>query len=135
MIHSSKVSHDFSRDFVCIIPVSVIINSTVESPLIVKVNTLGASNESHITSARYELTNPQSLSNFRWIGHCEFRIELESFTSKKLELKCAFTAPGTYDLGERIRILCRSTDSPYSAVMQNTSFDSSVVITGICQYK
>lgn len=132
MIHASNIKHDFAKEVICIIPVTVIINSTVQAPLIVKVNTLGTSNEVQMTSSRYELTNPQSLSNFRWIGHSEFRTELMSFTSKKLYLKCAFTAPGTYDLGGRIEILCRSPDSPYAAVMQNVSYDSSVVVTGIC---
>lgn len=132
MIHVADTVHDFSKNIVCIIPVTVIINSTVQAPLIVKVNTLGTSNENQMTSSRYELTNPQSSRNFRWIGHSEFRIELNSFMSKELSLKCAFTAPGTYDLGGRIEILCRSPDSPYAAVMQNVSYDSSVVITGIC---
>lgn len=131
MIHPSKVTHNFKNELICIIPVSVVIHSAASSLLEVKINTLGTSTESQLPLPRHELSNPQSLLNFRWVGHSEILISLEPYTSKNLSLMAAFTSSGTYDLAGRLELLCRPPSSPYDTVMQNISFDSSIIIEGI----
>lgn len=131
MVHPSKISHNFESQSICVVPVSVILHSTVSTPLEVKVNTLGTSTETQMMPPRHELSNPQPLLNFRWVGHSEFLVLMEEFTSKELSLMAAFTTPGTYDLAGRLEILCRIPKSPFSTVMQETSFDSSIIIQGV----
>lgn len=130
IIHPSKISHDFKNELVCIIPIIVMIHSTVAVPLEVKINTLGTSTENQMPLPRHELSSPQSLLNFRWVGHSEILIFLEPYTSKNLSLMAAFTTCGTYDLAGRLKLLCRPPSAPYNTIMQNVSFDSSIIIDG-----
>lgn len=75
-----------------------------------------------------ELFNPHSSNYFRWMGHSEFVCSLKPFNSHKIHLNVAVIAPGTYDLGGRIEILCRSPNQRYDPVMQSCRVQSSLVV-------
>lgn len=74
------------------------------------------------------LYNPFSSKYFRWIGKGRIVKVLEPFCSERIELLAAVFAPGTYDLGARIEILCHRTDEPQNVVLETCRIDSALIV-------
>lgn len=77
-----------------------------------------------------QLYSPHSSSSFRWVGLAGTWLELGPHTSGKIYLSAAIGSPGTYDLGSRLEVLCRSPGAPEAdAVSQRWHIESAFVVS------
>lgn len=80
------------------------------------------------SSSKVYLYNPYSSKYFRWTGKGRIVKMLKPFCSERIELSAAVFAPGTYDVGARIEILCGRTDAPQNVVLQTCQIDSALIV-------
>ncbi|KAJ9597037.1 hypothetical protein L9F63_027073, partial [Diploptera punctata] len=110
-------------------PVKVTLQNCSNSPLVVKVNTLG--NSGSVSAAnKNQLYSPHSSTSFRWVGLVGAWIDLGPHKSEDVFLSAAMGSPGTYDLGSRLEVVCRSPGAPeVDAVSQIWRIESSLVVS------
>lgn len=75
-----------------------------------------------------ELFTINSSSNYRWMGHSEFVCNVKAFNTHQLLLHMAVIAPGTYDLGERIRISCKTPNEENDVILQVCRVHSTLIV-------
>ncbi|XP_021914689.1 trafficking protein particle complex subunit 8 isoform X2 [Zootermopsis nevadensis] len=127
--HASQVIHDFKKSRLCVTPVMLTLQNCSDRCLVVKVNTLGNSSSASAAN-KNQLYSPHSSSSFRWVGLAGTWLELGPHTSGKIYLSAAIGSPGTYDLGSRLEVLCRSPGAPEAdAVSQRWHIESAFVVS------
>ena len=77
-----------------------------------------------------QLYSPHSSSSFRWVGLVGAWIDLGPHKSEVINLSAAIGSPGTYNLGSRLEVLCKSPGAPeVDAISQIWRIESSIVVS------
>ncbi|CAG2060676.1 unnamed protein product, partial [Timema podura] len=95
----------------CVVPVRLHLQNCSDSHLVIKVTTVGNSSSSSLTN-KNQLYSPHSSGCFRWVGLACSNLELSPHASESVCLSAAFGSPGTFNLGTRLEVWCRSRGAP-----------------------
>nr|CAD7454701.1 unnamed protein product [Timema tahoe] len=126
--HPPSIAHDFKHSRLCVVPVRLHLQNCSDSHLVIKVTTVGNSSSSSLTN-KNQLYSPHSSGCFRWVGLACSNLELSPHTSESVCLSAAFGSPGTFNLGTRLEVWCRSRGAPEAdSVTQSWRVESSLIV-------
>nr|CAD7396556.1 unnamed protein product [Timema cristinae] len=126
--HPPSIAHDFKHSRLCVVPVRLHLQNCSDSHLVIKVTTVGNSSSSFLTN-KNQLYSPHSSGCFRWVGLACSNLELSPHASESVCLSAAFGSPGTFNLGTRLEVWCRSRGAPEAdSVTQSWRVESSLIV-------
>nr|CAD7568876.1 unnamed protein product [Timema californicum] len=126
--HPPSIAHNFKHSRLCVVPVRLHLQNCSDSHLVIKVTTVGNSSSSFLTN-KNQLYSPHSSGCFRWVGLACSNLELSPHASESVCLSAAFSSPGTFNLGTRLEVWCRSRGAPEAdSVTQSWRVESSLIV-------
>nr|CAD7195798.1 unnamed protein product [Timema douglasi] len=126
--HPPSIAHNFKHSRLCVVPVRLHLQNCSDSHLVIKVTTVGNSSSSFITN-KNQLYSPHSSGCFRWVGLACSNLELSPHASESVCLSASFGSPGTFNLGTRLEVWCRSRGAPEAdSVTQSWRVESSLIV-------
>ncbi|XP_011160627.1 trafficking protein particle complex subunit 8 isoform X1 [Solenopsis invicta] len=102
--HQRHVTHNFQRNRLCIVPVTMYLQNHSEMRVDVKITTIGTSSETHLPSIKSQLYSPQASTYYKYAGHSSIYSNVEAHASNNVELHAVLSSAGTYDLAARVEI-------------------------------
>lgn len=125
--HTPNVSHDFSRQRLCIVEVQLILYNCCDSSLFTKVS---LANLPSGMPSKSQLYLPHASSVVRWVGRLVSNVELAARSSHVVSLRSAIPGPGTYNLGAHLQVFCSlSGTSDKEAILQRMRLESAIVVS------
>ncbi|XP_056646298.1 trafficking protein particle complex subunit 8 [Diorhabda sublineata] len=128
LIYSPVVKHNFIKRKICIVPVKILLHSTVDNKILsVIVNTTEPSVKiPAITNSNMFCS--YGSSNFCWISNSKIVKILNPLTTATVQLAAALSGPGTFDLGAHIQVLCKYIDHPDPYILQTYQIHPTLII-------
>ncbi|XP_008543726.1 trafficking protein particle complex subunit 8 [Microplitis demolitor] len=105
--HLREIAHEFNRQQICIIPVTLNLQNNSQSQVYVQIKTIGTSSQLYLPSVKSQLYVPQASTYFRYACHTTICCKIESYQRHTVQLQAVISSPGTYDLASRLDLLAR----------------------------
>ncbi|XP_066587305.1 trafficking protein particle complex subunit 8 [Prorops nasuta] len=102
--HMRETTHDFNKNRLCIVPVTMCIQNHLQLEITVKINTAGTSSQTPLPSIKSQLYSPQASTCFRYACHSAVYFHIEPLARRRIKLQALLSASGTYDLASRIEV-------------------------------
>ncbi|CAD6238371.1 GSCOCG00008450001-RA-CDS [Cotesia congregata] len=105
--HSREIEHEFERNQICIVPVTLNLQNNSQSKVYVQIKTIGTSSQLYLPSVKSQLYVPQASTYFRYARHTTICCQIESYKRHSVKLQAVISSPGTYDLASRLDLSAR----------------------------
>ncbi|XP_011502697.1 PREDICTED: trafficking protein particle complex subunit 8 [Ceratosolen solmsi marchali] len=128
--YSKNVTHDFTGNRICIVPVMVNIQNNSESYVNVKVDTVGTSSQTLLLNIKTKLYSPQASTSFRYVGQTSLTLRLEPYEQQTIKLQAIFPAYGTYDLSSRLEVSAKVQNN-INYTLQKWNIESVCIINSL----
>ncbi|XP_051928710.1 trafficking protein particle complex subunit 8 isoform X3 [Hippocampus zosterae] len=121
--YSEAYAHDFTRDSVCVVPVSLVLSNCYWTDVDVTVDLRHKSSSSEWS---------ECTCSFAWVGQTRYRLSLCPRQTRHLELRACFLAPGVYNInthGVCAAPAARQDGDAQAQVAQNNAGPALIVIS------
>ncbi|OXU20674.1 hypothetical protein TSAR_003364 [Trichomalopsis sarcophagae] len=105
--HLKQVTHDFSRNRICVVPVIINMQNNSQTNIYVKIDSIGTSSQNLLPNIKTQLYSPQASTSFRYAGQTSILCQLEPYGKCELQLQAVLPTSGTYDLSSRLEVSAR----------------------------
>ncbi|XP_071443920.1 trafficking protein particle complex subunit 8 isoform X2 [Hetaerina americana] len=104
--HPPQVTHNFSCNRLCLVPVKLLLQNCSSYHLTVEVQT---SSIGGYPGNKNQMYSPHPSGQFLWVGRVSAVVNLQPHAPSEnaIILTAAFPAPGTYNLASRLSVSCR----------------------------